>query len=276
MKKKIHQVPVLRILQILIIMLTINSTAYSKTKASAIKEETVTYKTDGITCTGFIAWDENIKGKRPVVLVVHEWWGLNDYAKMRTRKLAELGYFAMAVDMFGNGRIAADPKEAQECTRPFYNNPQLSKSRLDAAINKIKEFPLADPGNIAAIGYCFGGSVVLNSAKLGAVLKGVVSFHGGLGGAPVIKSFLKAKILVCQGGSDQSVSQHDVDAFRHQMDSIGADYTFKVYPNATHAFSNPDATMLGKKFNLPIEYNATADHDSWKDMEEFLKRLFRK
>jgi dienelactone hydrolase len=236
----------------------------------------VIYQAGGVTYSGFIAWDENIKGKRPVVLIVPEWWGLNDYTKMRARKIAELGYLAMATDMFGNGKTAANPKEAQELTGPFYKDPTLAQGRLDAAVLKIKEYPLADPTSIAAIGYCFGGNVVLNYAKLGADLKGVVSFHGGLGGVTSENKLLKAKILVCHGGSDKFVSLTDLDAFKHQMDSIHADYTVKIYANATHAFTNPDATKIGKEFNLPIEYNAEADKDSWNDMKVFLLRIFAK
>ena len=261
---------------ICIAMITITSVTHSIGLASTIKEEMVSYKAGDVTFKGFVAFDESIKGKRPVVLIVHEWWGLNDYTKMRARKLAELGYIAMAIDLFGNGKNAINPKEAQDFTMPFYKDPQLAKSRLDAAIKKIKEFAQADPNNIAAIGYCFGGFVVLNYAKLGADLKGVVSFHGGLGGIPVNKKLLKAKILVCHGASDKFVSQNDVDAFKHQLDSIGATYSFKIYANATHAFTNPDATRLGKEFNMPIEYNAQADKDSWNDMKTFLSRIFKK
>jgi dienelactone hydrolase len=256
-------------------MLTITSFAQSKVPSS-IKEEIVSYTIDGSTYKGFIAYDESIKGKRPAVVVVHEWWGLNDYTKMRARKLAELGYISMAVDLFGDGKIAANPKDAQDLTMPFYKDPTLAKSRLDAAIIKLKEFAQADTNNIAAIGYCFGGYVVLNYAKLGANLKGVVSFHGGLGGVPADKNLLKAKLLVCQGGSDKFVSMHDGELFKHQMDSIHADYSFKVYANATHAFTNPDATKIGKEFNMPIEYNAQADKDSWNDMNIFFSRIFEK
>jgi dienelactone hydrolase len=176
--------------------------------------------------------------------------------------------------MYGDGKTAANPKEAQEFTTPFYKDPNLGKNRLDAAIKKIKEYPQVDPNKIAAIGYCFGGSVVLNSAKLGADLKGVVSFHGGLAGAPAKRNLLKAKILVCHGGSDKFVSQHDADIFKYQLDSIDADYSFKIYANATHAFTNPDATKIGKEFNMPIEYNAAADKDSWNDMKTFFDRIF--
>lgn len=257
-------------------MVTIASSAQSTNNPSSLKEENVTYLADGVTLKGFVVYDENVMGKRPAILVVHEWWGLNDYTKMRARKLAELGYIAMAVDIFGDGKNATNPKEAQDLTSPFYKNPQLAKSRLDAAIIKIREFSQADANSIAAIGYCFGGAVVLNSAKLGANLKGVVSFHGGLNGVPANKDLLKAKVLVCHGASDRFVSQHDIDAFKHQLDSIGADYSFKQYTNATHAFTNPDATKIGKEFNMPIEYNADADSDSWNDMKAFFDKLFKR
>jgi dienelactone hydrolase len=255
-------------------MITITSYTQKTPMTATIKEETVSYKAGDITLTGFVAYDESVKGKRPVVLVVHEWWGINDYTKMRARKLAGLGYIAMAVDLFGDGKNAVNPKEAQDLTMPFYKDPHLVAYRLDAAVKKVKEFAQADPDNIAAIGYCFGGFAVLNYAKLGADLKGVVSFHGGMGGVPVDKNLLKAKILVCHGASDKFVARKDVDAFMHQLDSIGADNTLKVYANATHAFTNPNSTETGKKFNLPIEYNATADKDSWQDMKSFLNRVF--
>ncbi len=241
-----------------------------------LKEEVVTYTADGINFKGFVAYDENISGKRPAILVIPEWWGLNDYAKFRVRQLADLGYIAMAADMFGDGKIAANPQEAQEYTKPFYSDPNLAKSRIDAAYNKLKTFPVADVNNMAAIGYCFGGSCVLNAAKLGADLKGVVSFHGGLTGAPANKQLLKAKILVCNGAADKFVSEQSITDFKHGLDSIGADYTFKSYANATHAFTNPASTETGKKFNMPIEYNEAADKASWNDMKVFFASLFKK
>jgi dienelactone hydrolase len=244
--------------------------------APKIKEEVVTYTANGVTCKGFVAWDESKSGKRPAILVIPEWWGLNDYAKYRARELAGLGYIAMAADMFGDGKIAANPQEAQEYTKPFYSDPNLAKSRIDAALQKLKTFPVADANNMAAIGYCFGGSCVLNAAKLGADVKGVVSFHGGLTGAPANKNLLKAKILVCNGAADKFVSEQSITDFRHGLDSIGADYTFKSYANATHAFTNPASTETGKKFNMPIEYNEAADKASWNDMKVFFASLFKK
>jgi dienelactone hydrolase len=258
------------------VILTVTSMVQTSSLASTIREETVTYSAGGVTFKGYLAYDGNIKGKRPAILVVHEWWGLTDYPKMRARELAELGYIALAVDLFGDGKVAVNPKEAQEFTTPFYKDPQLAKTRLDAALKKLKEYPQTDPQNMAAIGYCFGGFVVLNYAKMGADLKGVASFHGGLGGVPVDKTLLKAKLLICAGESDQFVSRHDIDAFTRQLDSIGAVYTLKMYPNAMHAFTNPGATEAGKKFNLPIAYNAEADKASWADMKVFLNQAFQK
>ncbi len=238
-----------------------------------IKEDSVFYLINGKNYKGYVVYNSAKKDKRPGVLVVHEWWGLTDYPRSRARQLAELGYIAMAVDMYGDGKIADDPKAAMEYAMPFYKNPALAKERIDAAINKLKEYAETDSANIAAIGYCYGGFVVLNAAKLGANLKGVVSFHGNLSGAPVNKDLLKAKILVCHGEADVMVNK-EVEPFRKSMDSAGIDYTFKSYPNATHAFTNPQATENGKKFNMPIAYNPSADSASWNDMKAFFKRIF--
>ncbi len=176
--------------------------------------------------------------------------------------------------MYGNGRTGDTPQEAQALATPFYQNPMLTKLRLDAAMAKLKSFKETDTTNIAAMGYCYGGFVVLNAAKLGADLKGVVSFYGNLSGAQPNKDLLKAKILVCHGEADQFVPQAEVDAFKKGMDYIGADYTFKSYANATHAFTNAAATEKGKEFNMPIEYNAAADSASWNDMKSFFTRIF--
>ena len=243
---------------------------------TSLVEKSVVYQSEGANLHGYVVYDSKIKGKRPAVLVVHEWWGLNDYAKMRARKLAELGYIAMAVDMFGDGKNAKNPQEAQELTKPFYTNSGLSKQRFDAALTKIKEFPETDAQNVLAIGYCFGGSVVLNAAKTGSDLKGVVSFHGGLSGVPADKKLLKAKILVCHGGADKFISDNDIHTFRHQLDSIGTDYTFKVYANSTHAFTNPESDTNAKNFGMPIAYNAEADKASWNDMKEFFAKVLKK
>ena len=250
-------------------------TAAAENKLPQVKEEAVTYKSDTTTHNGFVAYDENKEGKRPVVFVVHEWWGLNDYVKSRANQLAQMGYFAFAVDMYGNGKQGNNPEEAQALAMPFYQNPALIKTKLDAAMAKAKDFPQADLSNAAAIGYCYGGFCVLNAAKQGSDLKGVVSFHGNLGGVTPDRSKLKANILVCHGAADPFVPQQEVDGFKKQMDSIGAQYTFKAYPEATHAFSNPNATEKGKQFGLPIAYNAAADSASWNDMKAFFGQIFK-
>ena len=256
-----------------------NSTEANATKDStmvkqiAIKEEPVTYSINGKTYNGYVTYDSNQVGKRPGVLVVHEWWGLTDYPRMRAKELAGLGYIAMAVDMYGDGKTAPDPKAAMALATPYYKDPTLSKTVLDAAISKLKTFPETDSSKMAAIGYCYGGFVVLNAVKLGTHLKGVVSFHGDLSGVPPNKEIIKAKILICHGDSDAFVNP-EVAGFKKSMDSAGVDYTFKSYPNATHAFTNPAATANGIKFSMPIKYNAAADTASWNDMKDFFKKIF--
>jgi dienelactone hydrolase len=254
---------------------TTDSTIKETAKEPNIKEENITYSGNNTIMSGYVAYDGSKEGKRPAVLVIHEWWGLNDYPKMRARKLAELGYIAMAIDLFGNGKTADNPDDAGKLVAPFYQNPQMTKARFDAAMSKLKTYSQVDTSNMAAVGYCFGGAMVLNMARLGENLNGVVSFHGNLVGTPPDKNLLKAKVLVCHGADDKFVQQPEVEKFKKQMDSIGADYTLKVYPNATHAFTNPAATTNGQKFNIPIAYNAAADSASWNDMKEFFGRIFR-
>jgi len=248
-------------------------------KETKLKEENITYTVDGLkdslVMDGYVVYDENVEGKRPAILVVHEWWGLNDYSKMRARELAKLGYIAMALDMYGNGKRADNPQDAGNLASPFYKDPQMARQRFEAALNKLKTYTQTDANNVAAIGYCFGGTQVLNMANLGEDLKAVVSFHGGLQVVTPDKNLLKARVLVCHGAADPFVPQAEVDNYRKQMDSIGAKYTFKAYEGAVHAFSNPNATALGEKFNIPIKYNAAADTASWNDMKEFLHTVFK-
>ncbi len=246
-----------------------------KTTAMQIKEEAVTYSADTVTMNGFVAYDASTDKKRPVVLIVHEWWGLNDYTRSRAKQLAAMGYLAMAIDMYGNGMQGDNPEMAGQLAMPFYKDPAMAKARFDAALAKVKLMPQANTNQVAAIGYCFGGAMVLNMARMGSPLAGVVSFHGGLAGVPADKNLLKAPILVCHGEADSFVSAAEVAAFKKQMDSIGANYTFKSYANATHAFTNPGATENGKKFNIPISYNAAADSSSWNDMKVFFAQIFK-
>ena len=251
-----------------------DQTENKATDAPDIREENVSYSTGNTNMNGFVVYEDS-KAKRPGVLLVHEWWGLNDYVKRRARQLAAMGYIAMAVDMFGEGKTAANPEEAGKLAGPFYQDPSLTKTRLDAALAKLKTYEQLDTSKIAAIGYCFGGFVVLNASRLGADLEGVVSFHGNVAGVPVRKDLLQAKTLVCHGEADQFVPAAELTAFKKSMDSVGAVYSLKTYPGATHAFTNPDATETGKKFNIPIAYNAAADSASWNDMKTFFGDIFR-
>jgi dienelactone hydrolase len=252
------------------------ATTTTEPKEPVLKEESITYTGDSVTMNGFVVYDENIEGARPAVLVVPEWWGLTDYGRMRARELAKLGYIAMAIDMYGNGKTAETPDSAGAYATPFYQNPQMAKARIEAAIAKIKTYPQTDAANVAAVGYCFGGAMVLNTARMGIDLKGVVSFHGNLVGTPLNKDLLKSKILVCHGAADPFVPAAEVAKFKTEMDSTGIAYTFKEYADAVHAFTNPNATAMGEKFGIPIKYNAAADTASWNDMKEFLVAVFKK
>jgi len=250
-------------------------TKETEMKEPKLKEENVSYTGDNVTMNGYVVYDENKEGARPAVLVIHEWWGLNDYTKRRARQLAELGYIAMAVDMYGNGKTADNPDSAGKYAMPFYKNPQMMKARFDAALDKLKTYTQTDGSKIAVMGYCFGGAQSLNLARLGEDLKGAVSFHGNLLGVPLDKSKLKADILVCHGAADPFVPQKEVETFKKQMDSAGVKYTFKAYEGAVHAFTNPGATAMGEKFKIPIKYNAAADSASWNDMKEFFGKIFQ-
>jgi dienelactone hydrolase len=242
-----------------------------------IAPKAVEYRAQGMVMKGYLFNDEAIQGKRPGVLVVPEWWGLNDYARRRARMLAELGYTALAVDMYGDGKQAATPDEAGKLSGEVMKNfDTTGVARFMAALDFLKQQPTVDPGRIAAIGYCFGGSVVLNMARHGADLRGVVSFHGGLGAVgPVEAGKGKAKVLVLTGVADQFVPPEQVEAFKLQMKAAGADFRIVAYPGATHSFTNPDADAIGKKFNMPIAYNGEADRKSWDEMKTFLAAILK-
>ncbi len=237
----------------------------------------VEYTAQGVVLKGYLAYNSGVKGKGPGILVVHEWWGLNDYTRRRARMLAELGYTALALDMYGEGKQAKHPDDAGKFASETMKNFDVAKARFTAAEDFLKRQPTVDPNQVAAIGYCFGGGVVLNMARQGADLKGVVSFHGSLAAVkPAEPGAIKAKILVLQGGDDKMTTPEQVEAFKEEMKKAGADYQFVVYPGAMHSFTNPDATALGKKFNIPIAYNADADKKSWDEMKKFLDMIFKK
>jgi len=242
-------------------------------KSNIIAKE-VTYLCNGVQMKSYVAYDAAIKGKRPAIVVVPEWWGNNEYAKKRARMLAELGYIAIAADIYGEGKQAADPQAAQAYATPFYKNPNLAQACIESAINQLKTYPQTDAQKIAAIGYCFGGSMVLNAIKLGTDLKGVVSFHGGLATVPAQRGVIKGRILVCHGAEDKFVPVTDIEQFRPNLDTAGVQYQIITYPNAVHAFTNPESTENGKRFHIPIAYNEAADKRSWEDMKAFLVLIF--
>jgi len=254
------------------VILGLVNTAVAEPK---IKGMDVEYSAQGVTMKGYLAYDQNIKGKRPGVLVVHEWWGLNDYARKRARMLAELGYTALAADMYGEGKVAAHPDDAGKFSSELMKKFDVAKARFMAAMDFLKQEPTVDPNRIAAIGYCLGGGVVLNMARQGVDLKGVASFHGGLTAVkPAQAGSIKAKILVLNGGADKFTTSEQIEAFRQEMKAAGADFKFISYPGALHSFTNPEADGLGKKFNMPIAYNAQADKESWNELKEFMSNIF--
>ncbi len=246
------------------------------TKGKTIMTEEVTYSVDTLTMKGYIAYDASSHEKRPGVLVVHEWWGNNDYSKKRARMLAELGYVALAVDMYGDGKTVDNPRDAGKMAGSVMQNLDQAEARFLAALEVLKKNPHTDPSRIAAIGYCFGGGVVLGMARMGVDLKGFVSFHGSLGaGAPVKPGVVKGSVLVCNGGADKFVTAEQIDAFKKEMAAAKVDYKFISYPGAVHAFTNPDSDANGKKFNLPLAYNKSADEKSWAEMQKFFKKIFK-
>lgn len=243
--------------------------------SAAVHTEEVTYSAGGTNMKGYLAYDDAVKAKRPGVLVVHEWWGLNDYARSRARMLAESGYVALALDMYGEGKQTTHADEAMKFYTEVMSNMDALKARFDAALDVLKKNPRVNPDRIAAIGYCFGGTVVLNMAAVGEDLDGVASFHGGLSiKTPPQPGTVKAKIRVYTGEADPFVPPTDVAAFKKMMDGAKADYKVTSYPGAKHSFTNKDADTLGKAEKMPLEYNADADQKSWADLLQFFKQIF--
>jgi dienelactone hydrolase len=242
-------------------------------QAKVVNEE-VDYRHDQVTLKGFLAYDDSITGKRPGVLVVHEWWGLNDYAKMRAKQLAGLGYVALAADMYGGGDTTRDPKVAAKLSDPFKNDKTLMRQRAAAALQIVSKNKFVDPSRMAAIGFCFGGTTVIELAYSGADLAGVVSFHGSLPlPKPEDTKNIKAKILVLHGADDPHVTEEDIKAFQQAMRQAGADWEMNFYGKAVHAFSNPDADKAG----IPgVAYNPEAAYRSWENMKMFFEEIFHK
>jgi dienelactone hydrolase len=215
-----------------------------------IQTREIKYEADSISMTGYFAYDTALDGKRPGVLIVHEWWGYNDYARRRARMLAEAGYSAFALDMYGNGKNAEHPDDAGKFASAVMQDIDGARTRFIAALNVLKSQPVTDKDKIAAIGYSLGH---VRPPKPGSE---------------------KAKLLVCNGADDPFTTQKQIDTFKAEMDSANVDYTFISYPGAVHSFTNPAADSLAKKFNMPIGYNKTADQKSWSEMLKFFDKIF--
>ena len=242
---------------------------------AAVEGREIQYASGGVTLKGYLAWDSAVAGKRPGVLVVHEWWGQNEYARRRARMLAELGYVGLALDMYGDGKTAAHPEDAGKFAGEVMKNAELMKARFLAALDLLKAQPQTDPGRVAAIGYCMGGAVVLDMARAGVDLRGVASFHGSLGGANTAQpGGVKAKVLVMNGAADVFITAEQIAALKNEMVEARVDFRFINYPGAKHSFTNPDADELAKRFGMPIAYNAEADRLSWDELKGFLAAVF--
>lgn len=240
--------------------------------SAELRTEVVEYKHGDTLLEGYLAYDDSIKGKRPGVLVVHEWWGLNQYVRRRAEQLANLGYIAFALDMYGKGVIAKDAKEAGQLAGIYRNDRILMRSRANAGLDVLKKHKLTDIDKIAAIGYCFGGTTVLEMVRGGGSLSGVVSFHGGLDSPSYEAKNIKAKVLVLHGGDDPNVKPEHMASFQEEMRKSGVDWQVYIYGGAVHSFTNPDS---GNDPSKGVAYNEKADKRSWEAMKLFFAEIFK-
>lgn len=245
---------------------------------AAVKEKAVTYKDGDTVMKGFVVYDDAKKGKRPGIVVVHEWWGITKHVHNEARKFARQGYTAFIADMYGDAKTADNPKDAGALAGSVMKNPPVMQSRFSAAREQLAKDPTVDPARIGAVGYCFGGAVVINMARAGADLAAVAGFHASLGlntPAPA-PGAVKAKVLVLNGADDPFVKPEQYAALKKDMEAAKADYRVVEYPGAVHAFTNPEATALGKKFNIPIRYDAKADKAAKAEAAKFFAAAFKK
>ena len=241
---------------------------------AAIETRSVEYRQGNTRLVGYLAFPKDVTGPLPGILVVHEWMGLNDYAKHRADQLAELGYIAFAADIYGDGKIAANREEAGKLAGSYKNDRPLLRARVAAGLATLKAQPGVAGDKIAAIGYCFGGTAVLELARSGADIAGVVSFHGGLD-TPTSQDAknIRAKVLALHGADDPYVPADQVAAFENEMRQAGVDWQLIVYGGAVHGFTNP---ANGTDNSKGAAYNALADARSWVAMQQFFNELFAK
>jgi dienelactone hydrolase len=245
--------------------------AMAASAQAAIKEEPVTYQDGGTTMKGFVVYDDAVQGKRPGIVMVHEWWGITKHIRNEAQKFAQQGYTAFVADMYGDAKTADNPKDAGTLSGSVMKEPRVMEMRFNAARTQLAQHATVDPAHIGAVGYCFGGEVVLNMARAGADLGAVAGFHASLGlntHAPA-PGTVHAKILILNGADDPFVKREQYDTLKKDLDAAKADYRIIEYPGAVHAFTNPEATELGRKFNLPLRYDAKVDREAKNEALKF-------
>jgi len=238
-----------------------------------VKTQEIEYEQGGTTLQGFVASPAAAKGKRPGVLVVHEWWGHNEHARNQARRLAEAGYVGFAVDMYGKGKVATHPEDAKAFATAVTKDPDLVAARFQAGLAALRQQPGVDPEKIAVVGYCMGGTIALAMARAGADVDAVATFHAGLTPptVPARKGEFKPKVLVQTGGADPMVPPAQIAAFEEEMKAAGVDVQVVTYPGVKHSFTNPDAGKAGME---ALAYDREADRESWKRLTAFLKQVF--
>jgi dienelactone hydrolase len=255
------------------LLLAVMTTLFAASVHAAIRTKTVEYKQGDATLEGFVAWDDAVKGVRPGVLVVHQWLGLTDYEKHRAEMLVQLGYVAFCADIYGKGVRPKNTAEAGAQAGKYKSDRQLLRARVNAGLDALRQQPLVDSKRVAAIGYCFGGTTVLELARSGADIAGVVSFHGGLDApTPADGKNIKCKILALAGADDPFQKPEDLAAFEKEMRDSKVDWQINFYGGAVHSFTQPNA---GNDNSKGAAYNEKADKRSWEEMERFLAEIFK-
>lgn len=240
--------------------------------SAEIRYEKIKYQDGDLQLNGHLVWDDSIKGKRPGVLVVHEWWGLNDYAIERARMLAELGYVAFAADMYGDNKVTRHAEDAKGWMTQIVSNQDAWQKRAQLGLDQLKASKHVDGKKLAAIGYCFGGATVMQLAYSGADVDGVVSFHGSLPPAtPEQASKINTRVLVAHGDADSFIPAERITAFTKALSDANVDWEMNVYSNAMHGFTNPAAGNYGIE---ALAYDEKADKRSWQKMQSFFDEIF--
>jgi dienelactone hydrolase len=249
--------------------------ALATSAGAEVQTKEIEYREGDTTLQGFLAWDDAAKGKRPGVLVIHEWWGHNEHARAQARRLAEAGYVGLALDMFGKGKVTTHPEDAKAFMAEATKNAGTLTARFDAGLALLKRQPQVDPKKIGAAGYCFGGTVALEMARAGKPLDAIAAFHAGLApqGEPARKGKVKSRILVQTGAEDPMIPAEQVAAFEEEMKKAGVEAKVIVYPGAKHGFTNPDAGKAGMD---ALAYDPEADRKSWEEAARFFRETLGK